>query len=144
MADPNQITKSFSIMGSSFIGGAGMLIDRLKPNCVITLTREPDNPRDVNAVAIYWGARKIGWVPAGLAAELAPHMDRGVKVICRKAPPLPKFGAYRGILELAYIPAEPESAAEPVASEAADTASAEGQVGERIPQGENFPDDFDE
>lgn len=141
MADPRQIQKSFTIMGSSFITGATGLIDRLKPGQPLTLLRQPNNPADANAVAIMWGSRGLGFMPRGLAAEIAPIMDSGVEVIVRKAPPLPSFGAYRGILELAYIPAEP---AAPVtgtvgATEPSDTAASRG-----IPKGENFPDDFDE
>lgn len=137
MPDPRQVTKSFTIMGSSFINGASMLIDRLKPGQPLKLVRQPKNPAHSNAVVIMWGVRGLGWVPRGLADELAPLMDKGVEIICRKAPPLPKFGAYRGILELAYIP---PAAAAPVAAapETGDTA----QRG--IPKGENFPDDFDE
>lgn len=104
MADPGQINRTFTLMGSSFIGGAGALIDRLKPNVVLTLRRFPTNKHDANAVVVLWGESALGYVPRGLAAEIAPQMDSGVQVICRKAPPLPRFGAYRGVLELAYIP----------------------------------------
>jgi hypothetical protein len=52
------------------------------------------------------GQRALGYLPRQLAAEIAPLMDQGVPVIVRKAPPLPRFGAYRGILELAYIPTD--------------------------------------
>lgn len=104
--DLRQITKSFTIMGSSFISGAGAMIDALKPNQTLVLVRQPDNKHDKNAVLVTWGTRSLGWVPRDLAAEIAPHIDAGVNVICRKAPPLPKFGAYRGVLELAYIPPE--------------------------------------
>lgn len=98
-----QINKQFTIMGSSFLPGAGALIDRLKPNQPIELRREPTNKHDKNAVQVLWGVRQLGWVPRQLASTLAPIMDAGTEVICRKAPPLQRFGAYRGILELAYI-----------------------------------------
>lgn len=106
MADPRQINKPFTIMGSSFVPGAGALIDRLKPNQEIALVREPTNPVHTNAIKVMLGLSPLGWLPRGLADELAPLMDSGVKIICRKAPPLPRFGAYRGVLELAYIPPE--------------------------------------
>lgn len=138
MADPRQVNKSFTIMGSSFIPGATGLIDRLKPGQPLKLLRQPNNPADPNAIAIMWGARGLGFVPRGLAAEIAPIMDGGVEVIVRKAPPLPSFGAYRGILELAYIPAEPVTGVA-AATESSDTAAPRG-----IPEGENFPDDYDE
>lgn len=140
MADPRQVTKSFTIMGSSFIPGATMLIDRLKPGQMLAFLRQPNNPADPNAVAVMWGNRGLGFMPRGLAAEIAPIMDSGIEVIVRKAPPLPKFGAFRGILELAYIPAEPVTGTA-AATESSDTAAA---APNRIPKGENFPDDFDE
>jgi hypothetical protein len=102
-----QVNKSFTIMGSSFIPGASALIDKLKPNQRLELVREPKNPKHANAVVIMWSTKKLGWLPRKLADDIAPLMDAGVNVICRKAPPLPKFGAYRGILELAYVPPEP-------------------------------------
>lgn len=102
--DPRQVNQSFTIMGSSFVPGAGALIDRLKPNQRLALVREPSNKHHANAVRIMWGDRLLGWVPRGLADTIAPLMDSVVNVIVRKAPPLPKFGAYRGVLELAYIP----------------------------------------
>lgn len=105
--DPRQVNKSFTIMGSSFVPGAGALIDKLKPNQRIELLREPTNEHDKNAVKVMWGNRQLGWLPRGLAAAIAPLIDSGVNVIVRKAPPLPKFGAYRGVLELAYIPPLP-------------------------------------
>lgn len=104
MADPRQINRTFTLMGSSFINGAGALIDKLKPNVGLTLRRHPTNKHDTNAVVVLWGQNPLGYVPRQLAAEIAPQMDAGVQVICRKAPPLPRFGAYRGVLELAYIP----------------------------------------
>lgn len=101
-----QINRDFTIMGSSFCPGAGQLIDKLKPNQILALVREPTNSHDANAVKVMWGARQLGWVPRDLAATIAPIMDADVQVIVRKAPPLKRFGAYRGILELAYVQEE--------------------------------------
>jgi hypothetical protein len=44
--DPRQITKSFTLMGSSFIPGAGGLIDKLRSGQMLTLLRQPNNPYD--------------------------------------------------------------------------------------------------
>lgn len=111
--DPRQVEKTFSLMGSSFIGGAGQLIDKLKPASPLTLKRQPENSHDKNAVLVILsgasGTRALGWLPRQLAQEIAPLLDSGVNVIVRKAPPLAKFGAYRGIFELAYIPNEDAS-----------------------------------
>ncbi len=98
-----QVNKNFTIMGSSFCPGAGALIDQLRPNQILTLVREPTNLHDGNAVKVMWGARQLGWVPRGLAAAIAPIIDAGSEVIVRKASPLKEFGAYRGILELAFM-----------------------------------------
>lgn len=103
-ADPRQVNKPFTIMGSSFVSGAGALIDKLKSNQPLALVREPTNKHDKNAVMVVWGTRQLGWLPRQLASEIAPLIDSGVNVIVRKAPPLPRFGAYRGVLELAYVP----------------------------------------
>lgn len=121
--DPRQINKSFTIMGSSFLAGAGALIDKLKPNQPVVLLREPTNEHDPNAVKVMWGVRQLGWLPRGLAANIAPLMDSGINVIARKAPPLPKFGAYRGVLELAYIPPPSQEVPDADSEQAAGTAS---------------------
>lgn len=110
-ADPRQISKTFSVMGQSFIPGASVLIEKLtnRPGTMMELKREPKNPKDPNAIGLWWGNYKLGWVPRGLAAELAPFMDSGVKIICRKAAGVAGFkGAVRGVFELAYIPPEPK------------------------------------
>lgn len=120
--DPRQVNKPFTIMGSSFVPGAGALIDRLKPNQPLAFLREPTNEHDSNAVKIMWGARQLGWLPRGLAATIAPLMDAGVNVIVRKAPPLPKFGAYRGVLELAYVPPLPQEVPNADSEQSAGTA----------------------
>jgi hypothetical protein len=40
------------------------------------LVREPENPHDGNAVAVYGRGRKVGYLSAAKAASLAPHLDR--------------------------------------------------------------------
>lgn len=109
--DPRQVNKTFTLMGSSFIPGAGGLIDKLtsRSGTPLELRREPNNPADVNAIAVYWGGYKLGWMPRGLAAETAPIMDAGVKIIARKAAGVAGFkGATRGTIEMAYIPPQQE------------------------------------
>lgn len=123
--DPRQVNKVFTLMGSSFITGAGGLIDRLKPNQVLELRRQHNNEHDKNAVLVIWASRALGWVPRGLAAEIAPLMDAGVSVIVRKAPPLPRFGAFKGVFELAYVPPEEKKEDPNVANESSAGAPAE-------------------
>jgi hypothetical protein len=47
------------------------------PGMPLELRRDPDNPHDPNAVAVYpaGGGEQVGWVPRELAAELAPELD---------------------------------------------------------------------
>lgn len=40
------------------------------------LVREPHNPHDENAIAVYGRDRKVGYVSAGRAKQLAPLLDR--------------------------------------------------------------------
>lgn len=39
------------------------------------LRREPDNPYDTNAIAVYWEGQKVGHVSAVKAAAMAPLLD---------------------------------------------------------------------
>lgn len=120
--DPRQVNQTFTLMGSSFITGAATLIDKLKAGQMLALRREPTNKHDRNAVLVVWGSRALGYLPRQLAEQVAPLIDGGVNVIVRKAAPLPGFGAYRGILELAYIP--PETTTEEVPNDSEPSASA--------------------
>lgn len=43
---------------------------------VFYLRREASNKHDVNAVAVYAGERKIGYLSRGMAARYAPLLDR--------------------------------------------------------------------
>lgn len=80
-----------SIMGSSFCPGASNWLPRLKPGQQLRAEREPENQYDVNAVALYTFQQKLGYVPRGLAAEIAPFMDTGHTVAVSKSRD-PKFG----------------------------------------------------
>ena len=57
----------------------------------LTLKREPDNPVDSNAVAVYASGKvfiffdyeqQIGYLSASIAKQLADDMDAGTKVAC--------------------------------------------------------------
>jgi hypothetical protein len=103
-----QVTKDFSIVGSSFKQG-GQLVDSLKPGEVLFLVREPTNQYDKNAVLVIKklpptpdGQKRhatLGYVPRGMAVLIAPLMDAGVNVIARKAP-----NKLYGVCQVAYIP----------------------------------------
>jgi hypothetical protein len=79
-----------SIVGSTFYAGAGNIISRLRYGAKLMLKREPDNPVDKNAIAVYFvfsgNPTKLGHLTAGLAAKLAPKLDQGIEIQCTKAP----------------------------------------------------------
>lgn len=45
------------------------------------LVREPDNPSDGNAVKVMLGDLYLGYLPAQIAAQVAPYMDNGTHLI---------------------------------------------------------------
>ena len=45
------------------------------------LEREPDNPHDSNAIAVYAGRTKAGYVNKQTAARLARVMDAGLDIL---------------------------------------------------------------
>lgn len=49
----------------------------LRVGDVLELARESTNPHDVNAVAVSWRGRKLGYVPRRDNAALAWGLDRG-------------------------------------------------------------------
>ncbi len=79
--------------------GASSLIRKLRPGQVITLEREPKNLYNKNAILVMLGNRALGYLPRGLASQIAPLMDKGVKVIARKG-----LNPLYGVCQLAYIP----------------------------------------
>ena len=58
------------------------LIVQCKPGDEVVLVREPDNPHDSAAIAVYWKGHQIGYVPTG-DRRLALHMDAGYGVFAR-------------------------------------------------------------
>jgi len=115
-----QVTKDFSIMGSTLKPGgnlnAASMIGRLRPGQKLSLRRQPGNPIDHRAIYVMWGTWPLGYVPAGLAAIVAPLMDAGVNVIAQKAP-----NGMFGVCQLAYIEPAPK-AVEPKADAPVETA----------------------
>ena len=113
-----QVNTPFSIMGSTISPAgnrnAARMVAKLRMGQQLTLLRQPKNPHDPNAILVMWGTWPLGYVPRGLAAVVAPIMDRGVNVIVRKA-----RNALYGVCELAYI-APPEPAALAPATELPD------------------------
>ena len=46
------------------------------------LVREPNNPFDKNAIAVYCGVNQRGYIGAQLAKYIAPRIDAGKKYQC--------------------------------------------------------------
>ena len=55
----------------------------LRVGDALELAREPANPHDVNAVAVTWRGRKLGYVPRRDNAALAWGLDRGERLQAR-------------------------------------------------------------
>jgi hypothetical protein len=104
-----------NIVGSSFYPNAANIIARLRPGAKLVLEREPKNPYDKNAIAVYFRFSgmdtKLGHLSRGLAELLAPKIDAGVEVRCTKAP------IVGGVIYLEWDKAEDE----PVIEETPDT-----------------------
>lgn len=50
---------------------------RLRPDDPLTLVREPHNPHDHRAVAVYWSNLKLGYLPRRENHAAAQMLDRG-------------------------------------------------------------------
>src|SRR5215211_9285789 len=65
------------------VAGAGrhhagaLASDAAEPGRPLELRRDPANPHDPNAIAVHAGGEQVGWVPRGVAEEIAPAIDAG-------------------------------------------------------------------
>jgi hypothetical protein len=50
------------------------VLTRLRPGDRLRLVREPDNPHDPNAVAVYSGTMHIGYIPRGINRDVADRI----------------------------------------------------------------------
>jgi hypothetical protein len=67
---------------------APQVLDRLRPDAPLRLTREPDNPHDELAIAVHWTAdpaapAKLGYVPRRHNPVLARLLDAGKELAAR-------------------------------------------------------------
>lgn len=69
------MTKAYSIVGMNFQKSEEFL-KNLEPGCPAVLVREPANPHDPNAVAVWVQGRKIGYVPKTQNKVLAQFIDQ--------------------------------------------------------------------
>lgn len=56
---------------------------QIKPGDRLTLTREPDNRHDRNAIRVDWNGRQLGYVPRAENRAVAAALDRGEKLEVR-------------------------------------------------------------
>lgn len=109
MASPNQVMTKFTLTRTSLTIGAYAYAKRMRQGQPLTLLREPMSKVNSNDVMVILTTKpdqknhKIGYLPLGLADVIGPLMDKGVKVIARKA-----HTPIYGVCELAYIKPDEE------------------------------------
>ena len=64
-------------------GEAAALWLQMRVGDELALVREPDNPRDSNAVRVEWRGHKLGYVPRRENAAVASGLDRGAPLRAR-------------------------------------------------------------
>lgn len=79
------VKRQVSIVGSGFYPGAGQAVLNLRAGQALRVVREPTNPYDVNAIAVHYFNQKLGHLPRGFAAEVAPIVDAGGKMSAWKS-----------------------------------------------------------
>lgn len=84
MYEPSRVLLSFHIAGFQYADGALVLGD-LKAGDKLTLCAERDNPHDPEAVAIYFGKIKLGYVPGNEVGPLSVMMYYGHEVCLKPA-----------------------------------------------------------
>jgi single-stranded-DNA-specific exonuclease len=70
------------IVGVSFEGRQDTIAG-LNEGGVLQLVREPQHEKDPNAIAVFYGALRLGYVRAGIAKHLAPLIDAGARYRAR-------------------------------------------------------------
>ncbi len=55
----------------------------LREGTALDLVREPEHEKDPNAIAVFYGALRLGYVRAGIAKHLAPLIDAGARYRAR-------------------------------------------------------------
>ncbi len=64
------------VVGVSFEGRQDVVAG-VAPGAVLELRRQPDNPHDPNAIAVWYGALQLGFLKRPIAARIAPNVDAG-------------------------------------------------------------------
>jgi single-stranded-DNA-specific exonuclease len=72
------------VVGVSFEGRQDTIAG-LRVGAELTLVRQPENPKDANAIAVRYGTLQIGFLRREIAAHLAPSIDKGAAYRARIA-----------------------------------------------------------
>lgn len=72
------------VVGVSFEGRQDTIAG-LSVGAPLALERQPDNPNDLNAIAVRYGDLQVGFLSRGIAAHLAPAIDAGARYRARIA-----------------------------------------------------------
>lgn len=80
--ETHMLVQSSPLAGFQYYQGK-QLWDEIKVGDLLTLTREPANPHDNNAVRVEWRGNLLGYVPRRENRAVASNMDRGVPVVAR-------------------------------------------------------------
>lgn len=116
MAPVGQVVKDFTLARVNLIVGAHAIVQRLRQGTPLILARDPKDIYDPQHAIMVFAIkpnRKIGYLPIGLAEEVAPLMDAGVTVIARKAP-----NPLYGVCQVAWIPPAGGAGIDPAAQSA--------------------------
>jgi len=76
------LVQSSPLAGSQFYAVARVW-DEIRPGDRLTLTREPDNRHDRNAVRVDWNGQQLGYVPRAENRAVAHALDAGEKLEAR-------------------------------------------------------------
>ncbi len=67
------------IVGTTFVENSQNMLSRLNQGDKLEVIRERDNLVDPNAISIYFGDQKLGYISARIAKKLATEIDYGIK-----------------------------------------------------------------
>ena len=76
------LVQSSPLAGSQFYA-VGKVWNEIKPGDRLTLTREPHNRHDRNAIRVDWNGQQLGYVPRAENRAVARALDAGEKLEAR-------------------------------------------------------------
>lgn len=76
------LVQSSPLAGSQYYA-VSKVWDQIRPGDRLTLTREPDNRHDRNAIRVDWNGQQLGYVPRAENRSVARALDAGEKLEAR-------------------------------------------------------------